>query len=308
MTDQVTAVVVTYNRKELLRECLDSLYSQTHRPDGIILIDNASTDGTGDLVRSEYSDGLVDYVLMDSNTGGAGGFCEGLRIARERDCGWIWLMDDDTIPKEDALEKLLAAVKDIGEDVSFVSSCVYGPGGEFMNVPNISQTRGANGYRDWYSQLKHGAVKIADATFVSTLINRDAVLDCGLPCADYFIWGDDTEYTMRLIKHYGPAYLIGPSEVIHKRFNARRLVLNEETDPGRIGMYRYFYRNLLINKSLYNGKRACLSFLYGAVKTSFRSLGTPYGWKKFRTVYSGILSFIRQRKAVASYIAGQLGD
>ncbi len=308
MQDKVIAIVVTYNRKDLLAECLSSLQEQTYKLSKIILIDNASTDGTYDFIHTSgrFNQDLIEYVQMETNTGGAGGFYEGIRRAREMSCDWIWVMDDDTIPDNNALEELIEKKNMIGEEVSFVSSCVYGLNGEYMNVPNIAETRGQNGYRDWYCQLQNSAVKIADATFVSTLINKKAVLECGLPCKDFFIWGDDTEYTMRIIKNYGPAYLIGTSKVIHKRFNAKRLLLQEETAPGRIDMYKYFYRNNLINKSLYMSKRSFVKFLLGGIRTSLKSLGTEYGLKKFCIVYKGMFSFFIERNKFSSYISQQL--
>jgi rhamnopyranosyl-N-acetylglucosaminyl-diphospho-decaprenol beta-1,3/1,4-galactofuranosyltransferase len=105
----VTAVVVTYNRKELLAECLDGLFRQTRPVDRILLIDNASTDGTQEFLRQRgYLDAsAVEYVRLPANTGGAGGFREGMRRAYASDAEWIWLMDDDVEPVPDALETML---------------------------------------------------------------------------------------------------------------------------------------------------------------------------------------------------------
>ena len=303
----VTAIVVTYNRKELLQECLNAILSQTRSVDRIILIDNASTDGTFETLQENgfFAHEQLDYRRMDSNTGGAGGFCEGLRIARESETDWLWLMDDDTIPAPEALQKLLEAKEAIREEVSFLCSSVYGPDGEAMNVPNLSETTDENGYRNWYHQLKNKAVKVADATFVSILINRKALDRCGLPCKDFFIWGDDTEYTMRIIANYGPAYLIGDSEVIHKRFNARSLSIKEETDEKRIGMYFYFFRNILIIRKLY-GMKTFSRFLLGAIRTSLTSLPKEHSFKKFLTIHKGILHYFKERSHFENYINEQL--
>ncbi len=304
----IIAVVVTYNRKELCRECLEGIFSSSYPLKEVILIDNASTDGTKEYLEENGLLSKVDYHLMDSNTGGAGGFYEGLRLGREKDCDFFWIMDDDTIPNKDTLQELIAAYEAMNEDVSFLASCVYGPNGEAMNVPNISEKKDPNGYRNWYKQLEYGAVKLADATFVSLLISKKAVMKCGLPCKDYFIWGDDSEYTMRLIKHYGPAYLIGSSKVLHKRFNARSLSLKDEDNEGRISIYAYFYRNILINKRLYNGRKAWLRFFLGAFRTAYRSLGTVYGTKKFKAVHKGVFSYFREKKKFEEYIKKELQE
>lgn len=177
-----------------------------------------------------------------------------------------------------------------------------------MNVPRIAQTKGSNGYRDWYQHLEHAAVKLEDATFVSLLINQNAIRKCGLPCKDYFIWGDDSEYTMRIIHYYGPAYLIGTSKVCHKRYEARSLSIRDEENPGRIRMYYYFYRNILINKCLYLGKREFLQFLRYAVKDSVTCLRSSHALLKNRVIWKGIVGFVRDKKRFRRYINKEIRE
>ena len=308
--DRVCAVVVTYNRKELLGECLTALLNQTVVPDKIILINNASTDGTLEYLDEKGFSARpeLEIITEEENLGGAGGFYEGLRHIRARraEFDWAWVMDDDTIPQPDALEGLVRTWHRLRRKVSFLASCVYGPEGESMNVPEIDMKPSPNGYRDWYTSLDNSCVRISNATFVSLLIRVNAIARCGLPCKDYFIWGDDTEYTSRLIKYYGPAYLTGSSKVIHKRVNASALSLRRENDTGRIRMFHYFYRNNLINRELYQGPRSLLHFLLGAVRESVRCLPTKNGIEKFKVVYRGIGEYAQERKKFRHYINGQL--
>ena len=81
--EKVIAVIVTYNRIKLLKECLNAVLSQTYKVHKIVLIDNASTDGTADLFikGGEYDKDVIDYRRMETNLGGAGGFYEGIRFA-----------------------------------------------------------------------------------------------------------------------------------------------------------------------------------------------------------------------------------
>jgi rhamnopyranosyl-N-acetylglucosaminyl-diphospho-decaprenol beta-1,3/1,4-galactofuranosyltransferase len=94
---RVAAVVVTFNRKHLLIECIQGLLVQTVRPDRIYIVDNASTDGTAEsLAEAGYlNNPLIQYVCLGSNCGGAGGFSAGLEIAYKAGFDWFWLMDDD---------------------------------------------------------------------------------------------------------------------------------------------------------------------------------------------------------------------
>ena len=104
----VTAVVVTYNRLALLQQCLAALCAQTVRGFTVLVVDNASTDGTADYLKTLDMPGLV-CRNPGKNLGGAGGFAYGIREAAALGCKAVWIMDDDTLPTPTALETLLAA-------------------------------------------------------------------------------------------------------------------------------------------------------------------------------------------------------
>ncbi len=309
--EKIAAVVVTFNRKALLLECLDAIINQSKPVDRIILIDNASTDGTREALLDEglLDNPIIDYRLMEKNTGGSGGFYEGLRIAGEYDYEWIWVMDDDTIPQSDCLARLIDAKEFIQKEnrsISFLASAIYGPEGEYMNVPNINVREGDNGYPYWYGLLPEGIVNISDATFVSILINRLAVKKCGLPNKDYFIWGDDSEYTMRMTSYYGEAYFVGKSIAIHKRKNAKSLRISNETDKNRIKLFYYSFRNSAINDRYYRKKKYCGLRCIMNIVTSIRYLKEDNGFTKMLTVSRGCLAGLLQYKKFKSFIDNQL--
>ena len=179
---RVYAVVVTYNRKQMLTECLNEILNQTVEVDKVVVVDNASTDHTREYLeeRGYLDNPSVLYSAQEKNTGGAGGFYSGMKIARDAQPDWVWIMDDDVIPAEDCLEELLNARDHIKGEVSFLASQIRGINNEAMNVPKIDR-RQATKYLDWYEYLDHGIVKIVKATFVSLLINIKAINKCGLP-------------------------------------------------------------------------------------------------------------------------------
>ena len=310
--DHVVALVVTYNRKVLLTECLEAILSQTFPVTELIVIDNASTDGTQEHLKEKgiLDNPCVNYVRMDTNTGGSGGFYEGLRLSREGTCDWVWLMDDDTIPNPDCLAELIKAKELLyqqGEKISFLASSIYGPENEYMNVPEVSKKPSSNGYGYWYKYLRQGIINIDSATFVSLLINMDAVKKCGLPCRDYFIWGDDSEYTRRIATYYADAYMVGESIAIHKRVNAKALSIDNETDKKRIKMLHYHIRNNLINMFCYDGaKRGYKTFiknLWWAVKM----LRHKNGFTKSCVIVKGSFEALAQHGKFKRYIEGELG-
>ncbi len=210
----VCAVVVTYNRRDLLEECLAALAAQTRPADHVLVVDNASTDGTPGLVRERYAD-QVELVVLSENGGGAGGFHEGLRLAHAAGHEWIWLMDDDTLPTPTALEELLAAPARTGlaHPPALLSSKVVWTDGAMhpMNNPGFE--------RESFAAVLAGAeqrlMPLRTATFVSLLVHRGAVDRHGLPLKRYFLWSDDIEYTARILGHE-PGYLVPASVAVHK--------------------------------------------------------------------------------------------
>lgn len=294
---KVAAVIVTYNRKKLLEECLKSVINQTYSLNEIIVIDNNSSDGTYEYLKEKDILKKINYIKLEKNIGGSGGFYEGMKIASEKKYDWVWIMDDDTIPNEDCLENLIKPMGKIEGKISFLASCVFGEKGEFMNVPAIDNIKTSNGYAGWYKYLKFGIVSIKDATFVSLLINGEAIQKCGLPIKSYFLWGDDTEYTMRITKYFGKAYLIGDSIAIHKRKNAKHTTILLEEDEKRIPMYYYMIRNNLINAKLYGGKKGVLKsyikYLINSIMILFSN--SKHKGKKVLIIHKGILAYFFRR-------------
>src|SRR5512139_592821 len=100
--DKIAAVVPTYNRKMLVRDCLKALVGQTRSLDAIIVVDNGSTDGTAEMLAAEFPQARCMHV--PEPCGSAGGFNKGIELAYHLGYDWIWLMDNDAVPASDALE------------------------------------------------------------------------------------------------------------------------------------------------------------------------------------------------------------
>lgn len=208
----VCAVVVTHDRASLLRECLDAVLGQTRPPERVLVLDNASTDETPDVLAA-YGE-AVSVVRLARNEGGAGGFHEGMAAALRAGAEWLWVMDDDTIPEPAALERLLEARDGAGEasPVLLVSRVVWIDGTPHpMNAPWPYQRRTA----PFLEAIERGLLLIRASTFPSMLVHRGAVERHGLPRKGFWIWADDLDFTLRVLRHE-VGYLVPASVAVHK--------------------------------------------------------------------------------------------
>ena len=131
---QIAAIVVTYNRKEMLYTCISKLLQQESCACDILVIDNGSTDGTEAYIRSKISHPSVIYHNTGKNLGGAGGFSAGIQLAFQMGYSYIWLMDDDTYVERDSLEELLKADQRLNGNYGFLSSIAYWKDGKICNM------------------------------------------------------------------------------------------------------------------------------------------------------------------------------
>lgn len=205
--EKILAVVVTFNRKALVPQTLDALKAQTWPVDRVIVIDNASSDGTPEALRARgfLDDPLVDYVRMETNTGGAGGFHEGMKRAMAAGADWIWVMDDDVAAAPDCLEQLLKW--------RHISECLHPrrrhPDGadfeweHFVDIFTGSRTALGN------ISFKNGK-EIAftnSGCFEGMLVTTRVVRLAGLPDRKYFISDDDTLFGILASAHTNNAFV-----------------------------------------------------------------------------------------------------
>lgn len=240
----VAAVVVTYNRCELLMQCIAHLAAQRTDPSlahalDILVIDNASTDGTRQALDPLIESGDIRYLNTGSNLGGAGGFNRGIRAAVEGGYDFLWIMDDDCLPQDGSLQALLFADSQLGDSYGFLSSVVRWTDGSIcrMNVQRHPLTRNIS---DFTPELQRCTL----ASFVSLFVPARVVRQLGLPISEFFIWTDDWEFTRRISREY-PCYVVGKSIVTHASANNGAGTIATDT-PDRLNRYRYIYRNDIV--------------------------------------------------------------
>lgn len=213
----VACVVVTYNRLSLLKECIGALKRQTVPLRKIIVVDNHSTDGTADYLAEVSQDAKFQIITFSENRGGSAGFSEGIKQAARSHADWIWIMDDDTIPSENALELLLPYTQ-IGQ-VGFVSSKVVWTDGSLhlMNRPRLRDDQSPKKVLLGGMGLPLNQTELIDmSSFVSLLVRGTIPWEIGLPYKEFFIWCDDAEYTERISKKGYYGIYVKESVVLHK--------------------------------------------------------------------------------------------
>ena len=270
---QVGVLIVTYNRLNLLQEEIDSIRNQTFRDFDIIVVNNCSVDNTKEWLDAQ--DDIYAINIEPENIGPARAFAQGMKYIAEAGYMYCWLMDDDVECKPTALAELYEAYR-LNSDMGFACSKVIGIDGFPMNVPNIDTRLSENGYSNYGDMLEYGMLRVIDCTFVSMFIPTDVICKVGLPLKEFYNWGVDTEYSMRISKHH-PCYSVNKSIVIHKRTIQKALTFEQEKDPVRIGYYRDRFRNMIYIYSVYEKnifKKYMMAYLKSTIKC-FLSLRIP---------------------------------
>lgn len=189
MNKRVAALVVTYNRLNLLKECIEALKSQSTRPEAIIVVNNGSTDGTEAWLASQND--LIIY--NQQNVGGAGGFNRGIKEAFDAGFDWIWVMDDDGYPALNCLEMLIETMAK-KPDVN-VWGCIVLDRDDPSNLAfNCEQVTNNAGEINWGMEFIINWAPF----FNGVIFSRDIVQKVGYPNPSLFIWGDEVDYFERM--------------------------------------------------------------------------------------------------------------
>jgi rhamnopyranosyl-N-acetylglucosaminyl-diphospho-decaprenol beta-1,3/1,4-galactofuranosyltransferase len=266
----VIAVVVTWNRSALLERILRAIDAQDTRPGALVVVDNASTDDTPQLLDRLRMELTVPMrvVRLDRNTGGAGGFHAGLEAALQMDGELFWLMDDDGVPPPGCLAALLPH---IGRFDFFGPAVVAedDPGRLCFPIRLPGTARVVHDLADVQAAAVADVLEEIVIPFNGVILTADLVERIGLPRQEFFIWGDDVEYLWRARRAGARVATVVPARFLHPATDALgtpmafgRTTYNHT--PSNLKHY-CMVRNNVVNLREYVGVAGVVAFLLKTV-------------------------------------------
>lgn len=294
---RILAAVVTHNRCALLRRCLDHIESQSRAPDAVLVINNASTDGTVSMLDCRGT----RYITQE-NLGSAGGWHRSVQFALEEGFDAVWLMDDDGFPD---MHALAALERSLLPAVSCASSIVVredAPDRFVFPFPVLNQSglpvifrnpRKLHTLRDLIAVSPDGTYPFAHF-FNGALISVAAVRKVGNVDAGFFMFGDEVDYFFRL-RTVGKVCSVLAARHMHPDVSQRPYT------PAKV--YYYIKNTLVLNCRYFDWAwlRNCLALVAVIARTGQRN-----GWIE-------ALSYVAGRRSPAFYgaisrgLAGRVG-
>lgn len=246
----IAVVLVTYNRSELLRKSLNQLfYDNQDKPERLYLIDNNSNDNTVQIVQ-EFTEKFsnIKYIRLDKNVGGAGGFEYGVRKAFDDGADWIVLIDDDVLLTDQCLKILKSNLSIrcfIGVREDLLGSLVElgALKTDYKNPFRLNPK--VLSLKDAYESVDNlpNVVEVESGSFEGFFVHRSVVKSVGFPNKEYFIFGDDTDYSIRIRRSGYQIYAIKEARVV------RQLPY---TEPNYVDWKFYYrWRNFFVLHFLY---------------------------------------------------------
>jgi rhamnopyranosyl-N-acetylglucosaminyl-diphospho-decaprenol beta-1,3/1,4-galactofuranosyltransferase len=218
----VASVTTAYNGMGVLPRHIDALLGQSRPLQQIIVVDNASTDGTGAMLADRYPQ--VTVLRMQKNVGAAGGWAAGLAYATGKGHDWVWNFDDDSVPGADALDTLLSGAQMVNGDhrLGMLAPLPVHEATGILYPPLLWQ----EGFVKPGADLLRRPIWFADLAIASgCMVRREVVASVGLPRSDFFMDFFDFEYCLRVRSQGMSIAVVTDCKFSHAIGNARHIQL-----------------------------------------------------------------------------------
>lgn len=258
---KVLSIIVTYNRVNLLERCVSAVQKQSYKNNELLVINNSSTDTTEAYLTGQN----INFVTQE-NTGSAGGWNRGMEEGWKGDFDFLWMMDDDGYPDENALQKLVPYLNQSNNNIA-VSSLVVKEDKKRELVFPLPKLN-SSGFPILFSlkrkynlidELKHTTTYPYIHPFNGTLIDLKKTKEIGNIDTTYFMFGDETDYFYRM-KKMGVVLTVLEALHFHPDVSKRKVEKKKVF---------YFIRNTIIINQLYLDQPFLRNFFTIAV-TLFR--------------------------------------
>lgn len=264
-------VIVTYNRLDLLKENIEHVNNQTVKFDYVIIVNNNSSDGTKEYLEELIKcNNKIDVLNLETNEGGAGGFYTGIKLAEEKEMDYLLLIDDDAIIDYNYNELIVTEILNDKKCQAFSGTVKVNNQIDVVHRKRLEKNNSFETVPVDTSEYKENTFKYSITTFCGLYISMNVIRKIGLPLKDFFIWYDDTEYSLRICKY---TYIK----------NVNKAIINHKVKIGGIQpkvSWKNYYgrRNQLFILNKYYGKletyRFCMWLIMAIIKHSLVYLFT----------------------------------
>lgn len=306
---QVFCVILNWNNYTDTSECIDSLRQLSYDEFEVIVVDNGSSDGSGNRLREKYED--VTVLFTDRNLGFGGGNNRGIREAMNRGADYIWVLNDDVlIPESSTLSKLVSTLEE-NSDIGVVSPIV-------TEYPDTDKIWFREGYIDWRSgrgghrgarrklvDLRLSGSKISKTDelifgdylpFCSALVRTQIFEELGLYPEEYFLYYGDIDFCAQM-RYEGFKIATHTGTKIYHKVSA-----SSETRRSSTHLY-YLSRNRLLFKRRWKNRVSCSFYLIYVWWVVLNTVDLVYSgnWLGLQALALGIFDGIRGQTGRGRY-------
>lgn len=289
----VFTIILNTNRREDTLACLTSLQQSTYKDNTIIVLDNHSTDGSAEAIRSCFP--MVQVIDLVQNCGYAGNNNVGIQSALEQHAEWVLVLNEDTILAPDCLERLVQAGES-DPQIGMVGPLVY-----HYDEPDVIQSAG--GWMNRYWEAGHFGKNERDRgqfnesrrvewlTGCSLLVRREAIEQAGMLDERFFIYFEETEWCVRIRKAGWSCVHVPAAKLWHKGVQR-----NYEPKPS---FTYYATRNHLFLMEKHRAPFVAWAVVWAQTIRTLTSWTVKPQWRHMRehrdAMWDGIMDFVHQR-------------